>query len=199
MEIAVSSYPNSYEAVTTNILHMTQQLSRNFWIFVAAWQSGNEYDVIKWKHFPHYCPFVRGTHRSPVNSPHKGQWCGALMFSFIPVSVVVVGWSRGVSTWWRHQMETFSTLLAICAGNSPVTGEFHTQRPVTWSFDFFYLRLNRRLNKQSWGWWFETLDRAHYAVIVMNMKTLYYQCGDSHYKDNMFSPLSYVYGNPHSW
>ena len=38
-------------------------------------------DVIKWKHFPRHCPFVRGTHRSPVNSPHKGQWRGALMFS----------------------------------------------------------------------------------------------------------------------
>ena len=40
-------------------------------------------DVIKWKHFPHYWPFVRGIHRSPVNSPHKGQWRGALMFSLI--------------------------------------------------------------------------------------------------------------------
>ena len=40
-------------------------------------------DVIKWKHFPRYRPFVRGIHRSPVNSPHKGQWRGALMFSFI--------------------------------------------------------------------------------------------------------------------
>ena len=37
-------------------------------------------DVIKWKHFPRYWPFVRGIHRSPVNSPHKGQWRGALMF-----------------------------------------------------------------------------------------------------------------------
>ena len=35
------------------------------------------------KHFPRYCPFVRGIHRSPVNSPHKGQWRGALMFSLI--------------------------------------------------------------------------------------------------------------------
>ena len=40
-------------------------------------------DVIKWKHFPRYWPFVRGIHRSPVNSPHKGQWRGALMFSLI--------------------------------------------------------------------------------------------------------------------
>ena len=38
-------------------------------------------DVIKWKHFPRNWPCVRGIHRSPVNSPHKGQWRGALMFS----------------------------------------------------------------------------------------------------------------------
>ena len=42
-------------------------------------------DVIKWKHFPCNWPFVRGIHRSPVNSPHKGQWRGALMFSLICV------------------------------------------------------------------------------------------------------------------
>ena len=40
-------------------------------------------DVIKWKHFPRKWPFVRGIHRSPVNSPHKGQWRGALMFTLI--------------------------------------------------------------------------------------------------------------------
>ena len=40
-------------------------------------------DVIKWKHFPRYWPFVQGIHRSPVNSPHKGQWRGALKFSLI--------------------------------------------------------------------------------------------------------------------
>ena len=62
------------------------------------------------------------------------------------------------NTWWRHQMETFSALLAICAGNSPVPGEFPTQRPVTRSFDIYFdLRPNKRLSKQSWGWWFETL------------------------------------------
>ena len=45
-------------------------------------QPRNEhYDVIKWKNFPHYWPFVQGIHYSLVNSPHKGQWRGALMFS----------------------------------------------------------------------------------------------------------------------
>ena len=59
--------------------------------------------------------------------------------------------------WWRHQMKTFSALLALCEGNSPVTGEFPSQRPVTRSFDvFFDLRLNNRLNKPSIRWWFET-------------------------------------------
>ena len=59
--------------------------------------------------------------------------------------------------WWRHQMETLSALLALCAGNSPVTSEFPSQRPVMRSFDvFFDLRLNKRLSKQSRHWWFET-------------------------------------------
>ena len=47
----------------------------------------NHDDVIKWKHFPRYWPFVRGIHRSPVNSPHKGQGRGALMFSLICVRI----------------------------------------------------------------------------------------------------------------
>ena len=68
--------------------------------------SFNEHgDVIKWKHFPRYWQFVRGIHRSPVNSPHK--------------------------------------------------------RPFTPSFNvFFDLSLNKRLNKQWWCWWFETLSRS---------------------------------------
>ena len=52
----------------------------------------------------------------------------------------------------RHQMETFSALLAICTGKPPVTGGFSSQRPVTRSFDVFFdigMRLNKRLRKQS--------------------------------------------------
>ena len=51
-------------------------------------------------------------------------------------------------------------LLAICAGNSPVPGEFPTQRPETRSFDvYFVLRPNKRFSKQLWGWWFEKQSR----------------------------------------
>ena len=64
-------------------------------------------------------------------------------------------------------METFSALLALCVGNSPVTGEFPSQRPVTRSFDvFFDLRLNKRLGNNH-----EAGDlrrhRARYDVILM--------------------------------
>ena len=73
-------------------------------------------------------------------------------------------------------METFSALLVICAGNSPV--------PVTRNFDICVdLRLNKRLSKQSWGWWFETLsrplwrhsnaigNRTHYNDVIMSEMT----------------------------
>ena len=47
-----------------------------------------------------------------------------------------------------------------CAGKSPVNGEFPAQRPVARNFDvFFHLLLNKRLSKQSRGWWFETPSR----------------------------------------
>ena len=60
----------------------------------------------------------------------------------------------GPNPWWRHQMETFSALLW---GNSPITREFPSKMPVTRSFGvLFDVRLNKRLSKQPWGWWFET-------------------------------------------
>ena len=71
-------------------------------------------------------------------------------------------------------METFSALLAICAGNSPVPGEFPAQRPVTRGFDVFVdLCPDKRLSKQWWGWWFETLScplRRHRNDMLWNEK-----------------------------
>ena len=79
--------------------------------------------------------------------------------------------------WWRHQMETFSVLLADCARNSPVTSELHAQRPVTRCFDvYFDLSLNKRLSKQSCGWWFEMLLRPSWrhcngwSVVCLTIK-----------------------------
>ena len=61
--------------------------------------------------------------------------------------------------WWRHQMETFSELLAICAGNSPVPGEFPHKGQWRGADVFFELPPNKRLSEQSRGWWFEMHSR----------------------------------------
>ena len=60
-------------------------------------------DVIKWRHFPRYWPFVREIHRPPVNFPHNGQLRGALMFSLI--YAWTNGWvkSREAGDWRRHR------------------------------------------------------------------------------------------------
>ena len=63
-------------------------------------------------------------------------------------------------SWWRHRLEAFSALLALCAGKTPVSGELPAQRPVARGFDaFFGLCLIKQLSKHSRGWWFETLSR----------------------------------------
>ena len=70
-----------------------------------------------------------------------------------------------------HQMETFSALLAICTGNSPVTGEFPPQRPVTPSFDvFFDLRLNKRLSNSVVSVWFPKCQSGILEWIEQNYK-----------------------------
>ena len=70
-------------------------------------------DVIKWKHFPRYWPFVREIHRSPVNSLHKGQWRGALMFSLICVRIH--GWvnSREAGDLRRYRAHYDVTVMII--------------------------------------------------------------------------------------
>ena len=80
-----------------------------------------------------------------------------------------------------HDDETFSASLTICAENSPVPGEFSAQRPVTRSFDvLFDLCLSKRMSKQSWGWWFETLPRP-----------LWRQCNDC----QIASPVTKIVNN----
>ena len=64
--------------------------------------------------------------------------------------------------------------MTICAGNSPVPGDFPAQRPVTLSFDvFFDLRLNKRLSKHLWGWLFETLSRPLWRHYNDEMLAIY--------------------------
>ena len=92
-------------------------------------------DVIKWKHFPRNWPFVRGIHRSPVNSAHKGYWRRALMFSLI--CVWINGWvnNREAGDERRYRAHYDVTIMTskvrvtgLCEENSPVTGEITSKR-----------------------------------------------------------------------
>ena len=102
---------------------------------------------------------------------------------------------NGANAWLRHQIETFSASLAICAENSPVTGEFPAQRPLTRSFDvFFDLHLYQRLSKKRWGWWFETPSRQLWRhcngicpVLVAFGKLVQFLCLNAYFIDVCFA------------
>ena len=99
------------------------------------------------------CLATYGTsHASILGAYDLSCYQECLIYSFEELSL---------KTWWRHQIKAFSVLLALCAGNWLVAGEFPSQRPVTWSFDvFFYLCLNKPLSKQSTRRWFEMPSRS---------------------------------------
>ena len=79
----------------------------------CQWKGDREFhgDAIKRKHFPRNWPFVRGIHRSPVDSPHKGQWLGALIFSLIYARTY--GWvnNRDAGDLSRHRAHYNITLM----------------------------------------------------------------------------------------
>ena len=106
-----------------------------------------------------YCEFIHVTNDTPTNR-QRWQWNGlALLYGNCHDDVIK----------WKH----FSRYWP------PVPGEFPEQRPVTRSFDvFFDLRPNKRLSKQSWGWWFETLSCSlwrHYNVLHQQRKKGFHQ------------------------
>ena len=84
-------------------------------------------DVIKWKHFPRYWPFVQGIHRSPVNSPHKGQWRGALMFTLICARIN--GWVNNCEAGYlRRNRGHYDVIVMIYlsrANNKETTNDLH--------------------------------------------------------------------------
>ena len=76
------TYLNTFSTNLWNLSLMMSNTIKLFhnWLGAVCADDYTHDDVIKWKHSPPSWPFVRGIHRSPVNSPHKGQWRGALMF-----------------------------------------------------------------------------------------------------------------------
>ena len=130
------------------------------WLLVCTGTyHSDKFWCIQWRHFHH-----RDDIYVSVHSPNNCAWDTAqyIPWNIHPVLLRFVFIDHILMTsWWRHQMETFSALLAFCAGKSPVTGKFPSQRPVTRSFDVsFDLCLNKRLCKQSRCRWFETPSRS---------------------------------------
>ena len=109
-------------------------------------------DFIKWKHFPRYWPFARGIHRSPVNSPHKGQWRRALMFSLI--CVLINGWVN------NHEASDLRPHPAIMTSSWTADGigpRFHWQHSIFGDesiFQFYpvdgWLRVRRLPGERLW-------------------------------------------------
>ena len=136
-----NSYPCYYSARRVWKLYFYITALRVHWANAYEMHNTNWFKLSRGVIKPHYV----------LNSLH---------FMFNNHSAYTAWWSR-YWPWWRHQNGNIFRVMAICAGNSPVPGEFPTQRPVTRSFDvFFDLRPNKRLSKQSWGWWFETPSRS---------------------------------------
>ena len=86
-------------------------------------------DLIKWKHFPRYWPFVRGIHRSPVNSPHKGQWRGTSMFSLIFAWTNVWPNNRDAGDLRRHRAHYDVTVMLLSVIWRSGSCRFHLKVP----------------------------------------------------------------------
>ena len=117
-------------------------------------------DVIKWKPFPRYWPFVRGIHRSPVNSPHKGQWRGALMFSLI------CAW---ISAWVNNRE----------AGNLRRHRAHYDVNVMWWRFFVSSINIGQQLVMIHYFWtkyriiWHDQINDTHTAhAIVINHLSL---------------------------
>ena len=103
-------------------------------------------DVIKWKHLPRYWPFVRGIHWSPVNSPHKGQWRGALMFSLI--CIWINGWVNSGEAGDLRRYRAHYDVSVMCRTDTSVARLLHSSsqglyslsgktsyRQISWSLE----------------------------------------------------------------
>ena len=104
-------------------------------------------DIIKWKHFPRYWPFVRGINISPVNSPHKGQWRGALIFSLI--CAWINGWvnSRKAGDLKRHRAHHDFTLMYTHVWYVTLSKDNHKSFITSWC------RIIQGIGRVRWKIW----------------------------------------------
>ena len=118
-----------------------------------------EWTISSPRFYANVLQFHRSCPQTISSSGHRGQKLDLGLYCY---SVADLFWHTDnevnrENAWWRHEMETFCALPALCEGNSQLTGEFPSKRPVTLGFDVsFDLSPKKRLNKQSRRRWFET-------------------------------------------
>ena len=150
----------------------------NYILIKASYYQNGFYDIRLKAHMFHHINYDSATNRTSWSilwSFGINKWSCITFFPFFWWYLTRLSLFLGWCTWWRHQMETFSALLAIRAGNSPVFGEFPAQRPVTRSFDVFFdcTWINRWVNNDESGDF--RRYRTHYDVIVMVWLNLLYR------------------------
>ena len=128
-------------------------------------------DVIKWKYFPRYWPFVRRIHRSPVNSPPKGQWRGALMFSLI--CVWINGWVNNGKTGDLRCYRAHYDVIVMFKAGAPTVGMVLVEFILCFSL--------------VWG-----SKRRRATGPRLNIKTVLSTYGDFHVKDKTVVRTSYL-------
>ena len=134
-------------------------------------------DVIKWKHFPCYWTFVRGIHRSPMNSPHKGQWRGALMFSLI--CAWINRWiNREAGDLRRHRTHYDVTIMKTSYDEI-----LQSLEATTFSFKIRWYKLQAGV--------FETCEKPRYLTVSKRHMTLW-----CHNMDTLSALLTLYEWNP---
>ena len=121
-------------------------------------------DVIKWKHFPRDWPFVRGIHQSSVNSPHIGQWRGALMYYFI-CAFFINNWANDgdVGDLRRHRAHCVDMWLSVSPLHLQIKEGSHIMR-MLWYFNQIISDSGYGLSQWEWGCYNVTpslFGRAH--------------------------------------
>ena len=125
-------------------------------------------DVIKWKHFPRYWPFVRGIHRSPVNSPHKGQWRGALVFSLI--CAWIKGWVNNLQAGdlRRHRAHHDVIIMGLYMALTATSHNFGRGSMGIIDFEYAFT-----------VWWRYSKWRAKFRWLSWHIKLSPEICGDN--------------------
>ena len=127
-------------------------------IMELAWIVQNHDDVIKWRYFPGYWSFVWGIHRLLVNSPHKGQWHGALMFSLI-YACWISGWVNNCESGDLTRHCTHFDIIVMCSSFSILAVifkhilMFHSEAKIKWHLNQntkVFFKNNLKMSAKCW-------------------------------------------------